>query len=741
MSNNYMELFETLVKNIFQSEDEGKIGYQISISTNHINKDYITLQPISIPSGIKHERIYQGDDQPFEDLERVKIDNKLLGSVEYKLIVELVTTPYTLMLLTGGIGSGKTALCRYVMNYLNAHFLHGSCPDRDNCSFQRNVIIYHNFTRGVYSDNLPDFEQEITSEISVLLTSELQEIINSAQIQAQLIQGIFSSERRSNIWSYFPGFRREWDGDKKLRLMGMPSREFAITLFNWIEAYYSQPNLKLPVLNAILSFVNRMFASKKRGCFIFVFDNIDLLSDSQQFCALDKIMHLVEKTGAKTVIPIRVVNLSKIYGNGSFSFVLNDNSTILENAGARPVRIVTRRIQYYLDNQDEFIDEVRNIPLQIREVFNNRVRLVLKLLQEKPESRLNLALAALAANSIRRGLYLSERLFINSVIQLDSSQPTQDAFIEAMLVGVSPSKKMQIADGYITNIFIDSMGGNSLVKLRVLHLLNNCFESDALVRLGDIITNIMRYTKHSKDSYEQLRYAVNDLIKVRNRLAVIDGVNHYDSVSSLLTSHDDYIQITPTGRKYLDTLCESLSYVQCCFSAMRWTHNYLVKYSSGVKYLLDDINEEMKSSNPQNVQNIHLVQAYISSIVNDNNHEISIPITTIMCERLEYIRQALQHLLYQDVFEMRNYYDGICPCPILNKFDPSILIIAEIIRKLSYAIPIITQNINAYDRNMVLSNWLSLINIAAYWEFKFFRGNQNKFTFITSKFENALASK
>ena len=746
----YNVAIKSLVDSMFQHEDEGKIDkerynvdYQISTRERFTGERYRFVLSRALPEDIKFEPAEKKDEE-YNDIQNVAIDPTLIGPLELRAIELLTTVQYTIILFTGEIGSGKTALCKYIKNYIDGHFIHEKCKDYSKCAYHHHIFEHIDFNSIGQSDNINKFEDDVNQEIVSCLENRLQDVLLESEVKNPLLDIIFG-EDETNLKKYTTSYRRKWL-KKKSTIYAMDNDDFVIDFFDWISTTFQGDRKKIPIYQALLQFIVSQYASRMKGCFILCVDNIDQLETKEQYLVLEKIMKLVEKTGVKVFIPIRLVNLGKIAGNGSFSYVLLDQCLLFENAGVLPVSLIIRRMENFIES-NIYQNLSVNVDSEYLKHFLNRMKRVQSFLADTNDSRLASAINALSSNSLRRGLYLANRLFVNNYIHYSNHLMNQDELIGALLVGDSPDGKMQESDQMVTNLFADDKMNNTMMKLRILQLLRTSFNTNHVVRLKDIMSQMPSFCGCFEEVYESLRHALNDMIKYHNKLIVIDGVEYYDTQDALLNSQDDYVQITPTGRGYIDWLCESLQYVQSCFAAIEWTEQPLVRHAWGMSEFTEPLmvigsDTDLKKRMTKTIQK-ESYKVFLKSIsVPDNQsylEEYSALKSHSMYDRFEFIRKGAQLMLHQDVYETLTYNQYSIPCHYSHKWVPNQLIMTELIQKMAQSILKIVSH-HKYNRvKETLQDWEELLLISAFWEYALFNNSDVELNNIIDSYTQAIA--
>lgn len=293
INDNYNEDLRVLVNNIFQSEDEGETGYYISTIENLKNKRYeLVLQD--------HEHIKNiiNIEAPVNEtrFSKIKIQESKLGPIEKKLIECLMKSAYTNIILTGALGSGKTAIIKYVCNYILNNFIHENCfQRRQNKCTQRENIIYINFLKNyvdIKTTNLIEyFKNHLFEEVITRVERILKE-------QKDLIDKIINYILETDTLWCFKDFIRKYDEDYFKVWDEKVYTEKIKILINWIRNVDQNLSIKLTILRQVLNFISDLFP-KRSGCFLIIFDNIDGLPDEIQGPLLYIIWHFMEKTNIK----------------------------------------------------------------------------------------------------------------------------------------------------------------------------------------------------------------------------------------------------------------------------------------------------------------------------------------------------------------------------------------------------------------------------------------------------------
>jgi hypothetical protein len=261
------------------------------------------------------------------------------------------------------------------------------------------------------------------------------------------------------------------------------------------------------------------------------------------------------------------------------------------------------------------------------------------------------------------------------------------------------------------------------LNIRILQLLRQARLSNTRIQIFDLMLKLNRFNEWSGG---ERFIAINNLMNFRKRLLYVDGVSIYENEPDLRKSLSDWISITQTGMRYLDTLLSDLQYVQSCFTSMDWSIESLIENAQYLAQAQDSFESLFKTVISEQGSGLEVVlmshkETFFNLLKYDaSDIEKLLPKEidyTSMIERLAYTRKCLNIIMYEDVFETLRYCepDGQgkrARLPIGKE-----LFSTDLICKLGWAVfRILRHEATKGDAMAELRDWLSLLIIADLWQ-------------------------
>ncbi len=655
----YNSAIRLLLKNLFQTENEGVVGYIQSTEEDLGSGGY---NQISSQQKIKiiPENTVIADKKGALVIKKIKT-----GPAERNLLNNLFNSEYTTIIMTGAWGSGKTAIIKYIQEKYEDCVSHTECENYKDCKTHKVNFLYYNFNEYV-SYREKDLLDELVKDINEKIKGTVQDLLSNESIFKDFLESLRNGNGHKNLKNQFNGFRRKILAGQAQEWKKLNQEQKIDEIINWIESDEKELRLQNKKIFSIISFVYEKHINPRRGCQIMVFDNLDGILDEAQTEIVNYILRLVEKSGIKVLIPVRLTTFGKIVKNNQGSFAFH----VLQHIGGLPIRIIGKRIKHYLDNKDS--DTYKKWKDSISEVhekeLEKRLNDVLFLIENKAGERFRTAFSALAGNSIKRGLELIPNAFINYSLSYKGSA-AQDSLIRAILVGENESGLLDCEDRLITNLFTLFNEAGSLLSIRMLGILNVGREKKKKLYISELLDDLK---KLSDWSTEIILYTLNTLMNYEKRLVYVDGVSAYKDVEHLIKSGSDEICISFTGREYLEHLCGDLTYLQNCFYAIDWNYDSTDYKISDMKlceeYLSDAFAAQMKTEGRIDV----MMEDKLTNILEFSKIIDVIPQkidSTTLFDRLSLIRKGLQYFLLIDLTQVLRFYSFIKPNKLQNGYD------------------------------------------------------------------------
>lgn len=705
----YNESIKPFVNDLLQTNSVGRIGYIPSLATVFTKASFHTY--FSKASNLK---------KPYEDPHINNYTNyPLLGPLEFSLASHILNaeSDIDITVLTGALGSGKTSLTMYTLNFLKKAAL----PATDILYFPKNGVIYCIDFNDITDQ---DKTEEVTIEFKKILINKIVALIEEIHSEYFFIDSFAKAikERKDARLLEFSEFARKLY--RQSNLITEHSRfDF---LLDWLHEFDDDLSYKLRLISYLLAFIKENKENGKKTDFILAFDNIDRLHDQAQIEILSIIFSFSNKLpGIKIIVPMRITTFGKIKGNGSYSF------SIFENYGHQPIYILKLRIEHFINNVDEYL-LLSDRPKEFKAQVLSKIDYVYKdLILQGATSRFYSFYNAISGDSIRRGLYLAERLFLNSVILYSEDKLLQDEFLKALLVSDSPVGKMTNDDRLVCNVFAGDKSKSSMLNIRILQIASFLKENNFQCTISIMLHQISLLGNYSN---EEILYSINELLSYPRKLICIDGVKSYSDHVNLSQSLNDVIQITHSGEGYLSALTYSTVYLQNTFIILQWGLTNSVKNFNYLRMYVEKIN--LRTTNPTTI--------YLASLIASRKPSITDFLNEIydfghVNNRMKLIRECLYVLMLVDLDELAKYYDNnIDDIDFMDTIYIKSSIVIDIIAKISINVFFILKSnfINSEE----MSSWYNFLLLTELWQKSFFNTKHTALENSINFYKRELAS-
>ena len=622
---------------------------------------------VSTPDNFKHKRHKILDpriesEPEFMPNAKVVQDPEILGNGVFEEIYKasIISQDYSVLIITGASGSGKTSLIKYFKTQLDKCDNDESCIRYNICKRKSKKYLIHDFLNNSDSNIIEQFEFQ--------LNGKLNEIVKECYDETSITKDFLNYCKSTDDPDLF-----------QLSLILDPVN------INWtihkvltkIKKSGESNINQNAILMSILKYYRKLYPEQHKGCYTIIFDNIDKFDDEVQTELIKKIITLHNNIECKIVITSRLTTFYKL--NDYFCNLFN----VLENAGPRPIDILYSRIKYYLDNKDTLQDiidlrnRVNSIGITANKnkfdylvCYDNILYTLLTYLspivnnlgeQNSESQKINSGkllvqntISAYSGLSVRRCIELSRR-FIESSTFYYYDEPTPNQLVSSL--SYTCSRGFKYNDKYIINIYGKSndFRRNSWILYKILNILriSQIYRKDLTIsQLYDLIK------LYDDVDEEDFIYSVNMLIDSHKRLAYVSGTSILRSIEKDINKKTQKIHITNCGKEYLSFLATDLSYVQNCFAAIDWK-------TIGFYTNIDEINAMFSNLNEYHNKQFSYLHSneinWLFSSLKEHANLINIKNPTKVfninniSERMQFIRIGLEVLLYHDVFETYNF--------------------------------------------------------------------------------------
>lgn len=525
------------VEDILSPERVGDSGY---VTLGDFNYDECIFSPC--PDFIK------------EEIKNVLLSPEIFG-YEKLVLSNLLYGNKTNYVLAGAMGSGKTALIRYLEQYIEKN--HSSIIS----------IIYLNFHEGF--PTLLNADQTF-SLFKSLLINQLKAFIYDIFIKNDGLFDEFLLLVRNDYKSLHMLYNHV------IRTINICSQKNYL-LSERIVCFFDQIHNESHIDEWLISYfqilkVLKLLLSKIQKKIILFFDNLDGISSPAQKDILDSIITYNEISQIKSLIALRRSSYQRLFGKANYDY------GYFHHYGPFPQRILRKRLLYWKDKLDlhpltTLLDDNH------KKALYNRISYILKDTSSK-KSYTNKYLDSLSGRSVRLGLYLSQRLFINNVFPYDDDSNWDNLIARSLLVG--KEEHILPNDVFILNIFQKpNFCLLSLLPLRILQILKEFFTNSPHLMKFRYVISILRSLAYNDDP--DILSCFNILFNIEKPLLWIDSIYKFDSIEQM-EKLDDKIFFTEIGLSYYDNLLIDLNYIQECFLSIPYSDFNIISYGDDSIY-------------------------------------------------------------------------------------------------------------------------------------------------------------
>ncbi|BEV03318.1 hypothetical protein [Chryseobacterium gambrini] len=710
---NYNIDISAFITELLETNSFGRIGYKISELNNFTTtkRHYYFNQAQNRKEYLKP----QIDDHILNNF----LKYEYLGPLEFSLASYLLNPniEYDVFVLTGALGSGKSSLSNYTLDFIE----NSNLTSEDLLHFPKSGLIHRvNFNEHFNSDN----KYEIVEEFKLLLISKVTSLVESIHKNELFINNFIEiiDSKKNERYNLFSDYSR------KLRNSNLKTEEQKFDfLLNWLNNFDSNLSYKLRLISYLLAFIKEFKGNAKKVDFIILFDNIDKLNDDAQMEILNIIFSFSIKLNIKILVPMRLTTFGKIKGNGSYSFA------VFQNTGQLPVSIFGERIKHFLANKEEYNLDTKVSKEYHSDLISKIDFINTQLLDDTNLNRLTNFFTSISGNSIRRGLFISERFFVNSAFSYKDKTLYQDEFLKALLVADTENCKMYGNDRLINNIFSTTENNNSLLKVRILQILDFFRENNWVCKMSLILSQISLFEEYSN---EEILDAINDLITYTRRLVYIEGVKEYTDYSNLSQSMNDVVHITYSGIEYLNTLIYNTVFLQTAFIGINWKIPNSFKNIDYLRTYVESVYETDKSSSTLYLKNVienkkFTITDFLDSLYDYRETK----------ERMKLLRNCLYLLMLNDLNQITIYYENNNVHNIESIEDRYIKnsIIIDIIGKTSISVFNILKT--GHFNKSEIENWYNLLILSNLWHKAIFKFDNKIVNNSVELYETELRNK
>jgi len=714
-------------------------GYVLSTTNNFMNQRHHILDPREI-NNIELIRC------------RENIGVEEIGVFEETLKTHIISQDYTVLILTGASGSGKTSVTKHVLNSIEECKDDKYCIRYHICKSRKKLVLYYDF---LYTDTYNDIQQ-LDEVYQHNINAHLNQAVRSCFEDEDILEEFINHGRTPQ--NEFYQFYLTYCSEGKVKNI----EEVLIKIRTGGDTNLIQNE----VLASMLGYFRRLYPDHHKGCFTIVYDNIDKLNDLEQAFIINKIITLHNKIKCKLIITSRLTTFYKLKNNFS------NTISVIENAGPKPIDILYNRIKFYLENYDT-LEEIKEIRERINRVDRSTKKGDIKLTylqsfdrilqtlflyigsidydsgEENDEvNRINFkkkqiqeTFGAYSGLSVRRGLEIAKR-FIHSYVYNYYDIPSSNQLIASL--SFLDKRGLKFRDKYITNIFAryDDNRRNSWLIYKTLNILKISQENNIEITVGQLADILRLYDDDITD--KNILLAINILINSHKRLAYVAGYSEILNIDDE-SYESQKIHVTNSGKNYINFLAYDLTYLQNCFAALDWKQiGFYVKNQD-----VNELHEKLSSKHVTEAQQ-DMVMGELKKHINTiqlRNKPYVFNLSNVF-ERMQFVRNSLKILLNHDIFEaytfnrkmdIRKHVENIVPfLPYVEEINsfPALKMILTTSNSFVKILSSMIRNDKIREINIEeLNNWQRFINIADTWNKLLFGANTNYGEGLIEKFE------
>jgi len=544
----YNERVGHYVEEIFQTEKPAPVGY-ISPKryrprmTKHIADPRVGILASPVP--------------PTDAATAARFDTHDLGDYEHLLFSALAWSTSATYVLAGEMGSGKSATMTFMRDVLERKRKAACSATCHDCT---PVVVFLSLDSGTrYTAPNTDVVARVREDIINALHGKLRELlITDDRIDTFLAFTASTNEQKFYRFSAFHTQITMLQLQQGLAWSNLSSIQKTDTLLNFVSQL-GNPEVQLDALMAIASFIRRT-VRQDNSCFVILLDNIDRHFEPSKQLAILMLVFGFQDTGIRVLLAMRHTSFEGLASNAAFSF------SYIQHAGPEPLAVGLERLRHYMKNWDSWLDKSRLTTLE-RTSLHDRARAIVELLDGRSFYRSRIA--ALAGGSIRAGLTLLARLFLNNTIPFEQGEAThKQDWLRAILLADAEDQHLAADDRYVTNVFSDPKTATfTWGPIRIMQLVNAFAGARSARNAKTVCTLAQELLGGGAD--DEILSAVNHLLKDTRPLLWVDGAYSFSSYSEML-ARNDIFYLTQAGRSYYRLLLRDSVYLQEAMFAITW---------------------------------------------------------------------------------------------------------------------------------------------------------------------------
>lgn len=420
---------------------------------------------------------------------KANIDEEWKTLSEYEVIIasHLLYGSYDTYIFSGGMGSGKTSTACHVLNFIkNKYSSSESAFINIHFDFNLKVNDDDKTSNGVIARFIQQMYENLKLEIFNFIEG------NSRDVLKNFVSKLISI--KFNEYADFFDFRKAVQALEWAKL-SMNAR--AELFFEFVEKDPGHIR-RVEKLMKFLRFLKEDLTENEY--IVILYDNIDILDPPIQHEIFAKyILPLNQIARCKCLISLRRTTFTRNFDYTDVHFA--HSFGFIHHHGHQTSDIIKDRLNFYVKNI-ETEKLFKEIDSSYRLALKNRLTF---LLQEFNSSfsphNLGPFINSLSGNSVRLGLYMANRLLINSIVRYDENPSQRTLFKRALIV--NDETNLLIGDKEeIINLF--SVGENySLLRLKILHDVNLAHRENRRIRITDVINSVIASNLHTNEEIKR----------------------------------------------------------------------------------------------------------------------------------------------------------------------------------------------------------------------------------------------
>lgn len=483
-------------------------------------------------------------------------DIRELGEYEHTLLGKLLRPSFSVVCISGGMGSGKTSTINFLVRQLLRRVDCASCkqcgaePDLGRMIAQ---IDFRQFPRDAEPE---DLERALCDELdsrSMEMLSAEDETFTFWKWLKDLYARSWSREVQPVV------ARMRTRGSLLLNYGGPPTAqqvEERVKLRDSLRAEDHDWWLRYLVLRWRYLLLTRF--GERRDCALIVLDNLDSLAPDAQRSILDKVLRTSHSAGPTFVMLMRPESLLR---QG-----LADNTVdVVAHCVVTPFDVVLRRLGDFYNNPERFLTRDLGLSDEQRETYR---RFLCRMYEQmKTDETFNRFISYAAGDSIRLALILAQGLCSVSLADMQNEDITSHFLVRACVTQGERQFRWNVKSVVSNPFDIHRVeDGRFLLKLRLLYLLYD--QVDAAFELSKIRNSfdLLNYDPQS------VRKAINELTRLECQLIRSDGRDLFERTWG---DERQTLYLTQIGKGYLEHLVHDVDFLEevvmdCRVDANRW---------------------------------------------------------------------------------------------------------------------------------------------------------------------------